>query len=180
MHLEFTLVADDLLEMQKSFSKAKLGMSLNLLLLASAIAILSALVFLALPIETESVIVWAIAMAILPVAFLLRSRRIRAKCRKTIAETPSFNGLTTVEVSEQGLAMTAPGSRGESTWDAYISYLETQNLFLIFMSPKMARVLPKRAFGSDEDRQALRSLLATHIGAVFPKKRPARVAGDIK
>jgi len=113
----------------------------------------------------------AVILGAMVIGLLIRSRLIKRRCRKTFAQTPALHGPESMDISDQGLTHAGPGCRGESTWDVYTSYIESQHLFLIFLAPNQARVIPKRALASEEELQALRSLLATHVGVIFPKRR---------
>ncbi len=80
--------------------------------------------------------------------------------------------MTGVEISEGGLIRSSNTGRSEQSWDTYVSYLETESLFLLFLSPSLAIPIPKRAIASEGEVQHLRNLLAQKIGCVFPARRP--------
>jgi hypothetical protein len=67
-------------------------------------------------------------------------------------------------------------SSGISTrceWKAYLGLLETESLLLLFLSRRDGQILPKRAFASEADLKAARSLIEDNIGLLNPAPFPA-------
>jgi len=53
-------------------------------------------------------------------------------------------------IDEAGLHSDSEVAYGTTKWTAYNGFRETQNLFLLYLGPRMAHVLPKRAFSTEQ------------------------------
>jgi hypothetical protein len=69
-----------------------------------------------------------------------------------------MHGEITAEIDDDGTRLTYPSGTSDTKWDGYISWIETNNMFVLFLSDKFVRVFPKRAF-SESDLNSLRALL---------------------
>jgi hypothetical protein len=58
-------------------------------------------------------------------------------------------------------------ARQEYRWTAIARYLETPNLYLMYISEAAFQILPKRGFGSEEERQGFGNMAKNLAG-----KRP--------
>jgi hypothetical protein len=54
------------------------------------------------------------------------------------------------------------GGSGDVEWKSYLGYLEAKNHFLIYTSPVMFGIIPKRCLDLEQLAE-LRSLLAQHL-----------------
>lgn len=73
-------------------------------------------------------------------------------------------------VSESGIDVSGPTGSSKSTWDAFIRYVESKNLFLLYQAPHAFSVFPKRAFAPG-DEESFRGLLNDRLGAASAAHR---------
>lgn len=79
------------------------------------------------------------------VVIMMRFRLVPALIRRNLRRDPVLNEELTVELADQGTLISSPSSRAESTWAAYVGFAETPGLFVLFRSPLVAEIIPKRA-----------------------------------
>jgi len=71
---------------------------------------------------------------------------------------PSLHRMKTTDVSAEGVIISDDKTRLQYAWGAFVGWEETKNLFVLKTSSNMASFLPKRAFGGDEELNAMRAL----------------------
>ncbi len=70
-----------------------------------------------------------------------------------------------VTISDSGIESSNLVTTTRSTWDAYVRYVETENLFLVYYgSPLLLTLFPKRAFALQET-DVFRGLLEHYLGS---------------
>ena len=78
---------------------------------------------------------------------------------------------TTAEITPDYLRISTPIMKMEHTWPGLHRFVEGPNVFLIYVAPASAHVIPKRAFANpaeiDAFRQFVRSLIVETTGG-FP------------
>lgn len=80
--------------------------------------------------------------------------------------TKKFQERTRLEFHEAQIHYKTPSINSTLEWDCFSDLLEDDELFLlVYKAPRMYAVIPKRAFGSDEDRQRFRELAFHHMAA---------------
>lgn len=72
---------------------------------------------------------------------------------------PDLHRHQTVDISAEGLALSDTVCRHELQWAAFVKGEETRNLFLLFTWESSGLMVPKRAFDSDEELDAMRNLM---------------------
>ncbi len=82
--------------------------------------------------------------------------------RRHFRTIPNFALKQRLFAGEEGLRTTSDAGRSENNWSAYTDFLETKNLFVLYMGQGMFEVVPKRAFSPHELDQ-FRELLARHL-----------------
>jgi YcxB-like protein len=70
----------------------------------------------------------------------------------------SLHRAKTADISAGGIVVTDTVSRNETHWDGFVGWKETKTLFVLFPSEVNVLFLPKSAFASDEELEAMRSL----------------------
>jgi len=78
----------------------------------------------------------------------------------------AWNQMDPVEllVSEAGIVATARGVRSSLEWSRYLRMKEAKNYFLLYTSPDLYNIVPKRGFASEEDIDRFRQLATQSIG----------------
>jgi YcxB-like protein len=72
---------------------------------------------------------------------------------------PDLHRHQTVDISAEGIALSDTVSRHDYQWAGFVKGEETRTLFLLFTSEHIGLMVPKRAFSSDEELDAMRNLM---------------------
>jgi hypothetical protein len=95
--------------------------------------------------------------------FLYCGFGLRRYFRRLYRKDQRFKHDFTAEISDQGIQITTPFSEGLLKWNGFIRFLESKDIFMIFMAQWNFVILPKRSFGpgeADEFRALLRRNIA--------------------
>ena len=82
--------------------------------------------------------------------------------RSLFRKQPSARSIYTLVIDHSGIQSEWDGGSSNSLWKNYVRFLESEDAFLIYSAPILFRILPKRAF-STEQCEEFRSLAAQHI-----------------
>ncbi len=82
---------------------------------------------------------------------------------RTKRRNPNIQGLVLYEFDDIGFRTTGPHSRGEMRWSGIPKWRENKTTFLIYHSPRLSNIIPKRFFSSEQDVAAVQELLRTHV-----------------
>jgi len=102
-----------------------------------------------------------IASGIFLALFPLYVRLLWKRCYK---RTRSGNGDCNVLFNQDGLLIDGQFSKGEMSWKAFKSYLESAKVFNLYLAPGKFLVIPKRVL-APESIEELRALLLEQIGS---------------
>lgn len=86
--------------------------------------------------------------------------------RREFNRNPLFRHSSLFDFSEEGIRVESPISRSELRWDAVQRWLENEQMFLLYFSPRQFLMLPKGVFNfgeEDEFRQLLRRKVVTRF-----------------
>jgi hypothetical protein len=83
--------------------------------------------------------------------------------RKMKANTPNLQGVLRYEFDDEGVRIIGPHGESAHRWPAIIRCRENRNVFLLYQTPRIANIIPKRFFANEQDVVAARELLRTHI-----------------
>jgi hypothetical protein len=89
---------------------------------------------------------------------------LRRYFRRLYQKDHRFKHDFTAEVSEQGIRVITPFSDGLVRWNGFVRFLESNEIFLLFISHWNFVVFPKRAFGPGEAYE-FRATLGRYIHA---------------
>lgn len=70
----------------------------------------------------------------------------------------------TLSWNEDTFSMESPTGVSHTPWLDFLKWREDEHLFLIYSTPGMFRIVPKRALGDSNEITAFRNLLQEHIG----------------
>jgi hypothetical protein len=102
---------------------------------------------------------------------IMAVRRLR-KHRQTLWEQqPSLHRAKSTDISAEGVTISDGVTRYECRWAAFVGWTETKALFVLFPSELQTIFLPKRAFASPEELDAMRALaglIASSKAGGFP------------
>ncbi len=91
-------------------------------------------------------------------------RRSRFLYRSLAAQAIRLGQPRSVEISDGGISIREPGSTSVMEWTYFIRVIETPNTFLLFVTPRMAQIIPKRGFESGAAFEEFRAFAQSHIG----------------
>jgi hypothetical protein len=86
------------------------------------------------------------------------------KARNQFRKQPSAHGQITMVLDEAGVHLRWDGSTSDLAWKNYIRWVEGKNQFLLYQSPALFNMVPKRAL-TPEQIVEFRVMLAEHIGS---------------
>lgn len=82
----------------------------------------------------------------------------------------------TIEFTAQGAVIDSPFSHCRHRWEDFPGVRETPTLFLLYISPSLFHIIPKRAFRSEEDLSGFRNMAQSLAGPRPPAFPVARIA----
>jgi YcxB-like protein len=111
----------------------------------------------------EFVPLFGLLAAFLGVPLMRATKLIRKK----------FRGVLRIYFSDEGLHLQDDATQVRILWNQFIGYLEGKEAFLLYMNPRLYRIIPKRALGNQasEFREMVQRKLQR-----FDYKDPLRVA----
>ena len=74
----------------------------------------------------------------------------RYSAQRQFSKTPSAKEKITLTVREGGLHFLSATTDGTVSWKRYVKWLEDESVFVLFPTPVIFVVIPKRAFSSEE------------------------------
>jgi hypothetical protein len=83
--------------------------------------------------------------------------------RMQFRKQPSVQGPITATLSEKGVSWKWDGGSSEVEWKTFHRWQECKTQFLLFTSPVMFNMIPKRVL-SPEQESEVRNLLTEHVG----------------
>lgn len=168
MRFEYELSVEDLAELHRAINQLR-ALIKPILMVTALMALVASFFFCRYLRFTFDNIILLVSPCLVILWMVLAIRPDATRLKKEL--NPSLRGRHSADLSDKGLTWTSEVSRGEERWSGFVSYLETANLFVLFSSPDAARILPKRALQSEVEVEQVRSILASQIGFVHPKKR---------
>jgi hypothetical protein len=72
---------------------------------------------------------------------------------------PDLHRHQTVDISAAGVVFSDTVCRHDYQWPAFVKGEETRHLFLLFTSESIGLMIPKRAFATDVEIDAMRNLM---------------------
>ncbi|MEA2734834.1 MAG: YcxB-like protein [Humisphaera sp.] len=112
---------------------------------------------------------WSVLVPLLPwllifgVIWFFVFRYMRRRYLKTWEDTRWIHRPQSMTIDESGLTFTEPTAARRLSWDHFVRFGETENLFLLFSSEYSAEFIPKRIFATAAEADQFRALLARHV-----------------
>ncbi len=157
MTLQYSITPADHLEMIKvvRINRARRLLSIWLSLVGIA---LSGLIY---AMERE---VWPILVALfIGITMVVQICLPQIIHRRIYKRNPRLFGPRTIMVANEGIKAESEISRVETKWSSFEKFVETPNLFLLYQTRDVVGIIPKRAFGSQEELASFRSLLGSKV-----------------
>ena len=113
-------------------------------------------------------IAYDVGFIVLVIAMFLNnaSLLILSKIRQRLygwVDQRQLHGPHAAEVGESGVTINNPRSHLEYRWEAFAGFRETANLIILYLSPAICQILPKRATQDPQEMDDLRALLSGKI-----------------
>ena len=110
-------------------------------------------------------------MLLLVTVFVLLVRQTSQQLLATWNGSPTLHRRHTLTMDGDGLTLADPLARLEAKWLAFDRVIETQNLFVLYVSEHAFHMIPKRAFADAAQLDVFRAAIddrITHRPAAFP------------
>jgi hypothetical protein len=107
----------------------------------------------------QTILPHSIWLTILLYVSAIASHNHRTAMPRHWESRPDLHRHQTTEITAEGISFSDTLSHRNYQWPAFVKYEETRHLFLLFTSEKMALMIPKRAFPSEEQLAAMRNLM---------------------
>jgi hypothetical protein len=88
---------------------------------------------------------------------------LRLNIRRSFRQDNRLQQPFEAVVSRDGIDISSTTGSSKYAWNAFTSYVESKNLFLVYQAPKVFNVFPKRAFAPGEE-ESFRSMLTERVG----------------
>jgi uncharacterized membrane protein len=86
--------------------------------------------------------------------------------RRAYQKDHRFKHDFTAEISDQGIHLVTPFSEAQMKWNSFVRFLESNDIFMVFIAQWSFILFPKRAFapgGADEFRELLQRNIAPPV-----------------
>jgi len=112
----------------------------------------------------------AVVALFLTSVLLLLTAQIRQRAYSW-PHQPQLHGPHWAQITDDGVVISNPRSHLEYRWEAFVGFRETANLFILYLSPAMAQLLPKRALADPRKMDAMCAMVRDKIknGHLLPK-----------
>lgn len=151
---------DDILALSKLVPRAPVQV---FRIAAGAIVILLMFVIVGEAWALTGIVDWPAIIACLFVAgmvFLLTNRRIRAHIWLRLARRSALHVPHSFAIGPVALLISSPKAKSEVPWTTFTDLKLVEGRLFIFMSKRLAYVIPRRAFDSDADFEAFAAAAA--------------------
>ena len=105
----------------------------------------------------------------------LRELIFRQHARRRMAHSPNTAQPQRVNISDDAVIIQSPTAHSTLAWAHFLHFAETEHLFVLFASPRLTFILPKRAFPAPAAIDEFRAFAQAHIGNTpigFPVQPP--------
>jgi hypothetical protein len=88
---------------------------------------------------------------------------------RTLRKSPALQGVIRYEFDETGFRIIGPHTAADWKWPGLLKWRANKTTLLLYPNPRLAQVVPKRFFSSEQDFAAVLELLRTYVSK---KKQP--------
>jgi hypothetical protein len=161
LQTEFELLQEDFKEIVKNHLYLRSARRfLNIL----RIIVAAVLGFCAILTAVAGETTWAICfgfVCLVVVGVLILAPRLAVR---SLQNTPFYKGKVRVQADDSGTRFVYETGDSNTQWSGYIRFLETKNLFILYVSKVMFRPIPKRALSPGQVSE-LREMLQKKIAS---------------
>jgi hypothetical protein len=158
---EFELSQEDYKEIVKYHLRRRSARLIaNIILIISGSVVGAGAILMTFSGETTSAIFYAFVCLVFVGTPILAPRL----SVRSLQRTPFYQGKVRIQVNDSGTRFEYVTGDSNTQWSGYIRFLETKNLFMLYVSKVMFRPIPKRAL-SLEQVSELREVLQKKIAS---------------
>lgn len=103
-----------------------------------------------------------------PILYFLNRRKysylVKKQYERQINSSPVLQTEKTIIFDEEGMIAHSGLGGGNVDWNAFIEATETEDYFYFFTAKKIAQMIPKRSFESENQQNQLRELAKQKLG----------------
>jgi hypothetical protein len=159
--LKYDITLDDYIEANDAFLKKK---NKRTYYFQSTIGVLAALGGLLLVILTNFYYIYGYVILLLGVMIILNHTLIhRIIVKRNWRKEPRIREPRNVTISEDKFIAKDQYSESISSWESFNDFIETKNLFLLFVQRKLFFLIPKRAFDNINMENEFRNILRSKL-----------------
>jgi hypothetical protein len=90
--------------------------------------------------------------------------RLRLSAKFSFKRDFANQGKVETAASQSGIRFLSAKGTGDLSWDAFVRFAETKNLFVLYLQSRLLNIIPKRGF-APQDLPEFRQLLQRNLGA---------------
>ena len=104
---------------------------------------------------------------------IVSALRLPARLRRNIRSRGATPGSYELAWNEEQFNFESPDSRSRKNWNELVTWRQNKRVFLVYFTPRLFWIVPKRLFADERDRDAFKALLRDKLG---PENRPRPAA----
>lgn len=153
VRITYTLTAKDFVDVHRARRSAEPAQKWSLRMLYALVGLLviaAIAMYVAEP--TRATLIRVVPLFIFVVLWLMLVRLVPARlARRQFLRQPAAQSEQVTEFTEQGIRTRgADGTESSVGWNSVLRYAETESIFLVYLSPSLFVVYPKRAFDGEQ------------------------------
>ena len=105
----------------------------------------------------------------------LWTRSAKSIYRRLALQVIRLNEPRTIDITDDGITIREPTATTQYQWRHFIHFVEMHTTFILFVMPRTAQIIPKRAFKSEADLAEFRAFAQYHFSnqpSGFPIQPP--------
>lgn len=95
---------------------------------------------------------------------LVSALRLPARLRRNIRSRGARPGSYELSWNDEQFSFESPDSRSRKDWDELVKWRQNKRVFLVYFTPRLFWIVPKRLFSGERDRDAFKALLKDKLG----------------
>jgi hypothetical protein len=153
MHITYELTAEDYRHALIAYRNSSFLRRWMIVFLALFFALLVVIQgYLASATSHQPWLRWSLLLTVMIIAMLLWLQwgALYANARRQFWNTPSSQERIALDVQDTGLHFRSASTDGTVSWKRYIKWIEEKHVFVLFSSPLIFVIVPKRAFAAEQ------------------------------
>ena len=161
--LEFDYTFEDYLEASRLSSRRRRLATVSwyflaiMFILAAIFTAVEAVLHDPISVSIEEMLIAAVFLFLTSPLFLRIIVRVRWKMQ------PQLQSRVHYQITPDAVRAATNTSKGETTWEGFVRFIETKNVFLLYPNKLIFHIIPKRAFASPDELASFRALATSKI-----------------